>query len=161
MFDLSSYSFHPKIEHREETGGVNIQAMPCTTKRNQFSLPWQDKMVIVAMRGSITSGATSRSFSGKVLINPSTLVNHWIGSSARESRQGINTYKEFGIQIYMYARWGQYTTLIQVQLEYSQVRECCYYRRASDLTWTSDSIVTMTTGRHSPFTCTRLLLHNL
>ena len=74
------------------------------------------------MRGSTTSGATSRSFSGKVLINPSTLVNHWIGSYARESRQGINTYEEFGIQIYMYARWRQYTTLIEVQLEYSQVR---------------------------------------
>ena len=27
VFDLLSYSFHPKIEHREETGGVNVQEM--------------------------------------------------------------------------------------------------------------------------------------
>jgi len=59
------------------------------------------------------------------------LVNHRISSSTHDSRQEINTYKACGIQIYMYARWDQYTTLIQVQLKYSQVRKCCYHRRAS------------------------------
>jgi len=41
VFDLLSYSFHPKIEHREETGGVNIQEMPLLSALN-FSLLWQD-----------------------------------------------------------------------------------------------------------------------
>ena len=43
-----------------------------------------------------------RSFKRKVLINPGTLVNHRISSSTCESKQEINTYEAFGMQIYMY-----------------------------------------------------------
>ena len=79
---------------------------------------------------STTPGATSKSFNTKVFINPDTLVNHRFGSSTPDSIQ-INMIQSIQDTTYMYARWGQYTTLIQVQLEYSQVRMCCYYRRTS------------------------------
>jgi len=102
VFDLSSCSFHPKRL-------VVSAYKQCHVLPSAINLAYSGKTSIatVARRGSTTSGATSRSVNGKVLINPSTLVNQWIGSSARKSRQGISTYEEFGIQIYMYARWGK------------------------------------------------------
>jgi len=46
-----------------------------------------------------------------------------------QDRRLATTHEAYRMQIHMYARWGQYTTLSQVQ--HSQVRKCCYYRRAS------------------------------
>ena len=66
-------------------------------------------MVTGSKRESTTPGATSRSFSRKGLIT------HRIGSYTSDSIQDVNTQKVFGIQIYMYTRWGQHTSNLDLR----------------------------------------------
>jgi len=67
VFDLSSCSFHPKRL-------VVSAYKQCHVLPSAINLAYSGKTSIatVARRGSTTSGATSRSVNGKVLINPST-----------------------------------------------------------------------------------------
>jgi len=85
------------MEHREETGGVIIQAMPLPSTIN---LVYSGKTMWLVPRASesTTPGATSKSFHRKVFINPDTLVNHRFGRSTPDSIQEINTYETFRIQ---------------------------------------------------------------
>jgi len=85
------------MEHREETGGVIIQAKPL---QSTINLVYSGKTMWLVPRASesTTPGATSKSFNTKVFINPDTLVNHRFGRSTPDSIQEINRYEAFRIQ---------------------------------------------------------------
>jgi len=85
------------MEHREETGGVIIQAMPLPSTTN-LAYSGKTRWLVPRASESTTPGATSKSFNRKVFINPDTLVNHRFGGSTPDFIQEISRYEAFRIQ---------------------------------------------------------------
>ena len=82
-------------------------------------------------RESTTPAATSRHFNTEVVINAG--AHQRIDIFISDSKQDITIYESHGIQMccsLVYSGWGQYTTVIQAQVEHTY-RRCYDYRRAS------------------------------
>jgi len=134
------------MEHREETGGVIIQAMPLPSTTN-LAYPGKTMWLVPRASESTTPGATSKSFNRKVFINPETLsITGLAALPLIPYRRSIDT-KHSGYNLYE-CKMGpvHHTDSSAVGVLPSQE---VLLLQENFQNWTSESTVTMTTVCHN------------